>query len=276
MSPIVSFTSDFGLTDPYVGTVKAVMLAISPGLAIVDVTHDVAPQAVAQAVFLTQQSWPFFPAGTVHLVVVDPGVGTARAAVALRTPRGFVVGPDNGVISAVLPDEARSVVGNGSPTAAEPISLPSGFEARSIESAAIVAHHVSATFHGRDIFGPAAAHLAAGFPFEEVGPRRDSVMALPQFRAGGGAGCVCGEVLHIDHFGNLITSIRAADLPDGAQLVQVGGLSVPLVHTYADASGLVALVGSSSYLELAVSNGSAARQLQAQPGMPVCVPLEQG
>lgn len=273
MPAIVSFTSDFGLADPYVGTVKAVMLAACPGLTIVDVTHDVAPQAVVQAAFLTQQSWPFFPDGTVHLVVVDPGVGTARAAVALRTPRGFVVGPDNGVLSAALPDGVRDPGGDEKIATAMALPVPPGYEVRSIESSQVLAQRVSATFHGRDIFGPAAARLAAGFPFEQIGPSRDSLLALPSFHAISCEGHVRGEVVHVDRFGNLISSIRAADLPSGATDVQVCERFVPIVHTYGDASGLIALVGSSGYLELAVTNGSAARELRAGLGLEVRVPV---
>src|SRR6266849_6801757 len=101
MPALVSFLSDFGLADPYVAAVKAVMFGVARDLTIVDVTHDVLPQAAVQAVFLAEQAWPYFPPGTVHLAVVDPGVGTDRAALALRTPHGFAVGPDNGVLSAV-------------------------------------------------------------------------------------------------------------------------------------------------------------------------------
>src|SRR5579883_3156343 len=107
MPPLVSFLSDFGLADPSVGTVKAVMLGIRADLTIVDVTHEVAPQAVAEAVFLAEQSWPYFPAGTVHLAVVDPGVGTDRKAIAIHGPNGYAVGPDNGVLSSFIPEPAR-------------------------------------------------------------------------------------------------------------------------------------------------------------------------
>src|SRR5438094_852168 len=124
MRPLISFTSDFGLIDPYVATVKAVILSLAPEAQIVDVTHEVRPQAVAQAVFLTEQAWPFFPAGTIHLAVVDPGVGTERPAVALRTPAGFVVGPDNGVLSAALPAVVRATPAAGARDADAPIAVP--------------------------------------------------------------------------------------------------------------------------------------------------------
>src|SRR6059058_2779787 len=124
MRPLISFTSDFGLIDSYVGTVKAVILSLAPEAQIVDVTHEVRPQAIAQAVFLTEQAWPFFPAGTIHLVVVDPGVGTERPAVALRTPAGYVVGPNNGVLSAALPAVLRARLAAGDGDADAPIGIP--------------------------------------------------------------------------------------------------------------------------------------------------------
>jgi S-adenosylmethionine hydrolase len=270
MPPIVSFTSDFGLADPYVGTVKAVMLTICPALAIVDVSHEVTPQAIAQAVFLAQQSWPYFPNGTVHLIVVDPGVGTDRAAIAIRTRRGFAVGPDNGVLSAALPDEARAAAAGGRPA---PIAVPAGYEVRGIDSPAVVAAQISATFHGRDVFGPAAANLAAGLPFARLGPVRSTLLALPTFRATRADGHVLGEIIHVDRFGNLISSIHGSDLPAGAKSVLVCGREAPLVRTYGKGSGLLALVGSSGYLEVAVTGGSAARALNAGLGLEVRVPV---
>src|SRR5207249_810576 len=125
MRPIVSFLSDFGLLDPYVGTVKAVMLAVCPDLVIVDLTHEVAPQAVAQGAFLARQAWPYFPTGSVHLAAVDPGVGTSRAAVVLRTPAGYFVGPDNGLLSAALPDEVRELASADPDTRGLPAARPS-------------------------------------------------------------------------------------------------------------------------------------------------------
>lgn len=274
MPPLVSFTSDFGLADPYAGTVKAVMLGICPGLTIVDVTHSVQPQAVLQAVFLTQQAWPFFPSGTIHLAVVDPGVGTDRRALALKTPTGYAVVPDNGVLSAILPEASRRAAGpfvSASATVPLRIPVPDGYEARSIESPDVIAPAVSATFHGRDIFGPAAAHLAAGFPFEQIGPRCSELFALPPVRGEVCAATVRGFVIHVDQFGNLISSIHRDDLPDGADEAELLGRRMPLVRTYGDHGGLVALVGSSGYLEVAVANGIAARELNAGLNTPITV-----
>lgn len=269
--PIVTFTSDFGLGDPYVAAVKGVMLDRCPSLQVVDVTHEVRPQAVEQAVFLTAQAWPYFPWGTVHLVVVDPGVGTARRAIAVRGPRGYAVGPDNGVLSAFFPDEARAAaspaVERSHATDAVAVALPAGFEAREIANPGVMRPVLSATFHGRDLFGPAAAWLAAGLPFEKLGPALERVALVPQFAGVSAAGVAHGYVVHIDRFGNLITTIRSVDLPSRAASLEIAGRHATFVRTYGEGQGLVALVGSSGYVEMAFVNGSAAAETGVQIGV---------
>jgi S-adenosylmethionine hydrolase len=271
MRPIVSFTSDFGLADPYVGTVKAVMLGICGELAIVDVTHQVAPQAILQAVFLTQQAWPYFPDGTVHLAVVDPGVGSSRRAIVVRTPRGYAVGPDNGVLSAALPESTRSAASAAGPDEAVSVPVPTGLEVREIDSDRVARGPLSATFHGRDLFGPAAARLAIGMQFAEIGEIRNEIVVLPAIRASVRDGRACGTVVHVDRFGNLVTSIRREDLPEAARRARIADREAPLVRTYDDRDGLIGLVGSSGYLEIAVANGSAARELGVGIGTVVMV-----
>jgi S-adenosylmethionine hydrolase len=274
MRPIVSFTSDFGCDDPYVATVKAVMLGICRELDIIDVTHAVAPQAIRQAVFLSGQAWPYFPEGTVHLAVVDPGVGTARRAIAVRTPTGFAVGPDNGVLSAALSldsDVPFTATPSDVPiTIAVPV--PAGHEVRLISSPEVVRSNPSATFHGRDLFGPCAAALAAGFPFDELGPRCDEILIVRPFHSRTSGTGVHGVVIHVDRFGNLITSVRRSEIPERATSVRILDRSVPLVRTYGDGTGLIALVGSTGYLEVALVNGSAARELDAGIDTPFLVP----
>lgn len=270
---LVTFASDFGTRDGYVAAVKGVMLGVAPGLTIVDVSHEIAPQQIEQAVFVTGQAWPFFPPGCVHLVVVDPGVGTDRAAIALRGPHGYAVGPDNGCLSAFVPEEARTVMDALRDRSFEPLGfrLPAGYEARIIENPAVVRAERSATFHGRDVFGPAAAHLAGGFPFDAIGPSLERVWLLPPFaghRAGDG---VRGRVVHIDRFGNLITSIRGSQLPEGAAELEIAGHRARFVRTYGEGRGLVALIGSSGYVEMAMVNGSAAARTGAGLGAPAIV-----
>ena len=152
------------------------------------------------------------------------------------------------------------------------MQVPQGYEVRQIESQRLPAHPPSATFHGRDVFGPIAAHLAGGMPFADVGPNVDRLLVFPPIKARVDATGAHGVVVHVDRFGNLITSIRAVDLPAGANSTTVRGLEVPLVRTYGDGSGLVALLGSSGYLEVACVNGSAAAMLDAGIALPVTVP----
>lgn len=261
---IVTLTTDFGLSDAYVAAMKGALLSISPGLSVVDVTHDVRPGRVLQAVFLTQCAWPFFPAGTIHVVVVDPGVGTERRAIALVTPRGYFVGPDNGVLSSALPDAARP--GPGEPPGL--VELPAGYRSVSITNRQYMREPVSGTFHGRDVFAPVAAHLASGVPIDDFGEQIDSMVGLAPLRAARDAnGTLSAQVLRIDRFGNVITDIRATDLPAGAFAVEIAGHVVPgPVRTYAVATGLAAIVGSGGYLEIALPNGNAAAELGVEIG----------
>ena len=269
MRAVITLTTDFGLGDPYVAAMKGVILGINPEANVVDVSHSVRPQRVVQAAFITQCAWPFFPDGTVHVAVVDPGVGSGRLALALETPRGCVVGPDNGVLSSALPEEARPPAAAGLAR----VKLPEGYRAFSITNRRYLLEPVSATFHGRDVFAPAAAHVSMGVAVHELGEEVDSMLALPPLRAcRRGDGSLEGSVLHIDRFGNAIMDARADDLPDGPFEVDVAGASVPgPAQTYAGAAGLVALIGSSGYLEVALPNGSAANELAIGIGDPVLV-----
>lgn len=275
-SPIVTLTTDFGLADPYVAAMKGVILSLNPAVTIVDVTHEVRPQRIAQGAFLLSQALPYFPSGTVHVVVVDPGVGTARRALALATPDAILVGPDNGVLSAVLPDEARSRVGAAAGPAA--VTLPDGYRAVALTRRRYMRQPVSATFHGRDIFAPAAAHLSLGVELEALGPAVKEILALPPFRARRRAdGVLEGRVLHVDRFGNLITDVRAEDLTSARVEVRVGGQGVEgLAHTYEEVSGVKALIGSAGYLEVARLGGSAAYWLGADIGDAVLVTVASG
>jgi len=245
---VITLTTDFGQEDGYVAAMKGVILTICPQATLVDVSHEVRPHAIRQAAYLLSTVVAYFPPGTVHLAVVYPGVGTGRRAIAVETGRAAYVAPDNGVLGLALAgDEVRSAV----ELSAARYRLP----------------EVSATFHGRDLFAPAAAHLACGRSLAELGPALAlaDLQALPATRQ--------PEVLHVDRFGNLITSYR---VPAGqARLaVTVGGVRlVGLARTFADVEPgeLLAYVGSSGYLEIAVREGSAARELGAGAGAPVHV-----
>lgn len=274
--PIITLTTDFGLADPYVAVMKGVILSLNPSSVIVDITHEVRPQQVAQAAFLLAQALPYFPAGTIHVAVVDPGVGTARWALVLATPEALLVGPDNGVLSAALPEETRRQAGPG-PRPGE-VDLPEGYRAVAIERRRYMRNPVSATFHGRDIFAPAAAHLSLGVDLQALGPTVHRVRVLPPFRAHRRPdGALEGHVLHVDHFGNLITDVRVEDLSIARTEVTIGGQRIEgLVDSYAEEPELKALVGSTGCLEIAYRGGSAARRLGVEIGARVLVRAEPG
>jgi hypothetical protein len=269
--PIITLTTDFGLADPYVAVMKGVILSLNPAVTIVDVTHDVRPQQVAQAAFLLAQALPYFPPGTIHVVVVDPGVGTARRALALAAPELLLVGPDNGVLSAALPEETRRRAGPGRQPSE--VGLPEGYRAVVIKRRLYMRDVVSATFHGRDVFAPAAAHLSLGVGLGALGPDVRKAQALPPFRARRRPdGALEGQVLHVDRFGNLVTDVRAEDLSTSRVEVSIGGQRIEgLADTYEEGPELKALVGSAGYLEVACRGGSAAYRLGVDVGAGVLV-----
>jgi hypothetical protein len=270
-NPIITLTTDFGLEDPYVAALKGVILAINPQVTIVDISHAVRPQAIEQGAFLLASAWPYFPRDSIHLGVVDPGVGTQRRALAIRTPAATFVGPDNGLLSPALPDEVREAAwGHDQPV---PVRLPAGYRAVSLTNEAYFRQPVSSTFHGRDIFAPVAAHVSLGVPLAELGPPAEEVLALAPFRARRQPdGSLRGRVIHIDVFGNLVTDVRCEDLPAGRPTVEVAGRRIAgLSLTYQESAEILAVVGSSGYLEIAAPGASAAELLGAALGMPVVV-----
>lgn len=258
---VITLTTDFGLSDTYVAQMKGVILGISPNARVVDVTHEVRPQQIAQAAFLAQTAWPAFATEAIHVAVVDPGVGTERRALVVESEQGYFLGPDNGVISAALPDDAR-------PAISSTIALPQDMRAFEITNERYMRHPVSATFHGRDIFSPAAAYLSLGVEASELGDPVAELMALPPFRAAADAeGILIGQVVHIDWYGNVVTDVRAVDLPKGGFTIDIGGRSVPgPFRTFADLDGLGAIVGGNQFLGIAAPNSSAASILKVDIG----------
>lgn len=259
MPPVVTLTTDFGTRDAFVGVMKGVILGIAPEARIVDLSHEIAPQGIAEAAFLLRGGWKYFPTGTVHVVVVDPGVGTDRAILAARRTGHFFLGPDNGVLTGVLENGETEV--------------------RRLQTAKFALPKVSATFHGRDILAPAAAHLARGFPFEETGPLLPGWHRLSLPRAEKSTdGAIRGEVVLVDRFGNLVTNIEAeaiAALGAPSSLrVDVAGKEIRgLVpsYRYAEPGALAAIVSSFDTLEIALAMGSAAKRLNVPLGAPVVV-----
>lgn len=255
MTAVITLTTDFGLRDAYVAEMKAVILSIIDAVHLVDVTHDVQPHDITEGALALEAAAPFFPAGTIHVAVIDPGVGTGRRGLALASGRHVFVGPDNGIFTPFLDAPGWKAVELQAPEYRLPV--------------------LSRTFHGRDLFAPVAAHLARGVPLERLGPEvRDPVrLGWPEVRAT--TGTVAGAVVHVDRFGNLVTSIHAEAVRSlGAPVtIRMAGRAIPLVGTYADLppGRAGALVGSRNRLEIAVREGSAAAVLRARRGTPVVV-----
>jgi S-adenosylmethionine hydrolase len=267
---IITLTTDFGTADPYVGAMKGVILSIDPTATIVDITHEVAPQAVEEAAFILSTVWRYFPERSIHLAVVDPGVGTDRKPVLLKTPEAIFVGPDNGILSGALPDTVRLTAN------ADLAHLPKGFEAIEISSEQFQMATLSNTFHGRDIFAPAAGRLSAGANPGEAGIRLSHIRVLPPWRAMvDGEGILVGRVIHIDRFGNLITTIHSDQLPgEGKFRVEVGGRTIRGVsRTYAEGKGLMSYIGSAGFLEVGWTGGNVAAKLGVSPGDTVTLRL---
>lgn len=252
---IITLLTDFGLKDGYVASMKGVILGIAPDARLIDVTHDVGPQNIGEGSFLLQSVCGYYPVGTVHLAVVDPGVGTTRRAIAVQTADAFFIGPDNGLLAPVVEAAYRAHAG-----AVEIVELTDARYWR---------REISATFHGRDIFAPVAAHLLKGVPFSALGRRIDTIApSVLRAPVSSTAGLIEGTIIHVDRFGNCVTNIRREHLADqGAHedaglVVELAGQRVQgLYRTYsAGPVGVpMSLVGSSDHLEIAVRNGNASQ-----------------
>lgn len=262
-SPIVAMLTDFGYRDHYVGTMKGVIASIAPEARVIDITHGIQPQSVTAGAIALRECWRYFPKHTIFLAVVDPGVGTPRLPIAVETRAGArFVAPDNGLVwPAVEQARLKRAVELRSPR----FRLP----------------RVSSTFHGRDIFAPAAAHLSRGASLGAMGPELDAIepIALPQAAQRGRR--ITGSVIYVDTFGNLVTNIGREALaglessfPGGRLSVRIGrGASVGIVNSYGDvAKGTpLAAFGSFELLEIAVREGSACEFFTASEGAPVSV-----
>ena len=263
-------TTDFGTADAYVASMKGVILSLNPKAVIADISHAIEPQNVLQAAFILSTAHPYFPEGTIHLAVVDPGVGSRRKAIILKTHAAFFVAPDNGILSYIIDkhDKMPGKPARHMPSIAEPRNLPPGLEAVAITNPEYWRHPVSSTFHGRDILAPVAAHLSLGVPLHKFGDRLIQVHVFNIPRPYKNArGDLIGRVLHVDNFGNLITNIRSSDLLIGKVTIAVGKQRIQgISEHYAETEGLAAIVGSSSYLEISLKNGNAAAFLKAKVG----------
>jgi S-adenosylmethionine hydrolase len=238
--PLITLLTDFGTADSYVAEMKATLLSAAPEATLVDLTHAVPPGDLRAAAYLLGRTWHRFPQGTVHLAVVDPGVGTPRAALAFGTAGHWFVGPDNGLFTPVLRDAAVEIVALPIPPTAAP------------------------TFHGRDLFAPAAAALAGGAPLHGLGEPFLGIPHRLSYREPHYEGkSAVGEVIYVDRFGTLVTNLTPETVPDYA-VIEIEGLEIgPLRRTFGDVptGGLLAYLGSGGQVEIAVRDGSAARRL---------------
>jgi S-adenosylmethionine hydrolase len=250
----VTLLTDFGLDDAYVGMVKGAILAVHPDARLVDLSHAIPPQDVAMGALLLADAYPTFPPGTVHLAVVDPGVGTGRRGLLVSADGHYFVGPDNGLLGFCFERPGATAV--------------------SLTATRYHRQPTSRTFHARDVFGPVAAHCARGVALSRFGPRVTDPVRLPGEPRRLGRGGVAGRILRADRFGNLLTDLRGDELPDRparCRLTVGGARIVGLSETYADRprGSLGAVVDSSGRIEVFVREGSAQARLGVGPGSPV-------
>ena len=247
MSGLITLLTDFGNKDGFVGTMKGVILVINPNVKIIDVSHEISQGDINSAGFILAQSAPYFPANTIHVAVVDPGVGSTRKALLVETPNAFFIAPDNGLLKFIFAKEKNCKV----------------FE---ITNTAYFLDNVSNTFHGRDIFAPVAAFLSKGISPEKIGPVTNEFergkISLPAEKGNN----VFGEIIYIDHFGNLITNIPAKMLKSVNE-IRIGNKTLPgIFTTYSSVkeSELVSVIGSHGLVEIAKRNGNAHMELNAE------------
>ena len=275
MSSIITLTTDFGYDDAYVAAVKGAILNINPAASIVDVTHSVRPHDILQGAFILNGAYRYFPKQTVHVAIVDPGVGSERRGVILKTSSAIFVAPDNGILSYII-DDLFSIQDSSVSEQTQGLTeivFKKGLEAAAITDPRFWRHPVSPTFHGRDIFAPVAAGLSLGISPFEFGEKINSLHILPIAKPSVDAdGSVVGQVSHVDRFGNLITNIRSDNLPGKNITIEVRGRRIQGTSDYyAQGEGIVAVVGSSGYLEISLRDGSACDFLDVGMGEEIVV-----
>ncbi|HZE20856.1 MAG TPA: SAM-dependent chlorinase/fluorinase, partial [Desulfobaccales bacterium] len=253
--PLITLLTDFGTRDAYVGSMKGVILGLNPGGNLIDLSHEVPPQDIRAGALILAAAAPFFPPGATHLAVVDPGVGSGRRALAARARDSYWVGPDNGLFHFIF-DPAPDLI------------------IVSLENPAYFRPRVSATFHGRDIFAPVAAHLSLGVHLERFGPRIADPVLLDLPQPVFGPALIRAEIIAVDHFGNLVSNLRFAELTAwlkeaGMRLTAGPLILTGLARTYAEVAPgeFLALEGSHGFLEIACARDSAARRLKAGAGL---------
>ena len=254
---IITLTTDFGTSDAYVGTMKGVILGINPSVRVVDLTHAVPPQDIHEAAFTIHSAYRYFPKGTIHTVVVDPGVGSDRQAIVCEIDGAFFVCPDNGVLGYLL----RDIDG----------SAEHRMNAVAIQNPAYYLREVSNTFHGRDIFAPVAAYLSLGVPLADIGPPVENLVQLPTPIPEVSGNMVTGQIVKIDRFGNAITNISESALGGEVSGYEINVQGVRLTHinrayTESAVGDPLAIIGSFGLLEIAINGGSAENRFGLKRG----------
>ena len=253
--PIVTLTTDFGLKDEFVGVLKGVLYGIAPGLTVVDLTHGIPPQNIREGAYALWRGYSFFPAGTIHVYVVDPGVGTERRPLAARMGGHFFIGPDNGLLTPIM---------------VQMEDFRQASEYLHLNNSKYWLPKISGTFHGRDIFSPVAAHLASGVPFEDLGTPLHDPIRIELTRPVATPSGWQAHITVIDQFGNLTTDLPASAIKDRKKVrfrihdAWIDGFLDS--YGYAAPGELIAVIDSEDYIELAKVNGSAAQSLNAKPG----------
>lgn len=255
MAPVITLTTDFGLKDPYVAEVKAVILSISPDVVLVDITHEVEKFNTRMGAYILASASSYFPKGTIHLTIVDPGVGTKRQPILIQTQRAYFIGPDNGVMTLAAKKEDT-------------------IQVRKIVNPRLMMSETANTFHGRDIFAPAAAYLANGSLPEEFGPKLSKIETPTLAEAVRRNDMLVGEIIHIDDFGNAITNFTEKEVADFKDRNAVGvklkndRLKLKFYKTYGDVGfgKPLALIGSHGFLEIALNQGNAAEKFKLKIG----------
>lgn len=261
MHKIITLTTDFGLQDYYVSAMKAVILGISPDVRMIDISHDIPPQDIMAGSWVVKNSTPLFPDGTIHLVVIDPGVGTEREPVALKVGNQYYVGPDNGIFSLLIEDR--------------------DFEAVRLNNEKYWREGPSNTFHGRDIFAPVAAHISQGVPLDDLGEAINKLVTYRWASPIADKDGLQGWIIHIDKFGNLVTNLSESlindTLDDSSVKIYIGNTILEdIVNTFGSVpeGEPAAYIGSSGMLEIGINKGSAEEMLGVQKGAQISLVLQ--
>jgi S-adenosylmethionine hydrolase len=253
---MITLTSDFGLVDTYVAQMKGVILSIHPSATIVDITHDISKFNIQTGAFMLVSAASCFPKGTVHVAVVDPGVGTKRRALIIKTKKDYFIGPDNGLL--ILAAERQGIL-----------------NIHELTNPKYMLSEISGTFHGRDVFAPAAAYVEKGVKPERFGPKVEEPVRPEFAQVKLEEDSIICRVLHVDSFGNIITNLKKSDVPSETLNIKIQHtqLKIKLKKTYGETKPkeAMALIGSHGFLEIAVNRGNAAEKYQAKMGMEVTV-----